>query len=880
MRWDSCAATNGLVRGSMDEIRGDTLYGWIFSPFSPVKPTVFVDDAPGILVGEKLPRPDVGEALGISEDTGFAFRLPSVRESSLISLYGVTPNGVFLAERKKAGIPVCERLLSAQLEQAAAVARRPGAVAVVCWDGAHNPIGRAKVLYDIAARKRPVVLFCYLHKEFGGTIWYPLINSETVLVAIPWEERRECRGLLRRYGLAFDTVWIGKNRLPSFMLAAAVSHRDTRFILDMDDDEEAFMDLGRGRTAYNAPGRGLARELTAGIASRTVVSPTLRERFGGLLVRHARQPLARRKAPDAGVCKLAFIGTVRPHKNVLAIAKAVNLIRFTTHLRLELHVYGDIQPPEYRDALAAHGVVLRDLLPARHVPALLADMHVVVTGFPHPETDATAKAIAAAQVSAKISDALALGLPVLTPDTPAVADLRDLPGVYPFTVETFEKQLLAALKHREAVALPPDFTLDGAYASFEEAESRARPAPALHRLLPGGGMIEQACGERPAGEKAAPALVLLWKQHDAGIYGRRVDQIARSYKRRYPDHRVFVLETYCTRVTDEREEDFTDEAALKADLLKKKRHGLECGGVLLKTFCYDEESELRAEFSSFLVRQDLRPETSLFVLFPVMQDLRLIEDLLRPYRKVIDVVDNQLSWATSEERRCFVLEQYFRLLAPASHVIFNAENTRDFFAAEHFLDTVGEVRVLPNWYTPPEGVALCRHPLTGKMKHLFYSGNMNDRLDWELLRTLALLPDIRLHLAGTAARVAEPLERLLACESVIYHGVTTERETLALLQSMDACLLPHLLDDVSFYMNPIKVRMYQAAGVPILCPDFLSLSGGKILFYGDAKECVKKIMSLRKEKTTTRQAEAEEMRAYQEATEGAYMRLLGSLRGE
>lgn len=876
MLLDTGTPVSSLVRGCLDEIRGDTLHGWLFSSLSQAKPLVFVDDTPAALVGEGLLRPDVCEALSIPDNTGFLFRLPAVGKESVLSLYAATPDGVFLVERKKSGIPVCEQAFLSQVEQAANVASQPGAVAVVCWDGAHNPVGRAKVLHDVVATKRPVVLFCYLHKEFGGTLWYPLLNSEIVIVTIPWEQRQACHRLIRRSHIAFDTVWIAKNRLPSFRLAAAISHRNTRFVLDIDDDEEAFIASQSGsRASYNGLGLNLARELTASIASRTVVSPTLQKRFGGILVRHARAVRTLQKKSSTGVYKLAFVGTVRPHKKVLAIAKAVNLIKFTTGLPLEFHVYGDIQPPEYREDLAAYGVIMRDMLPECHLPAVLAEMQAVITGFPSPCTDKNALAIVEAQVSAKIADALALGLPVLTPDTPAIADLHGSSGVYPFTTETFKEQLLSALKQTENVALPQDFTLDGAYGAFECAEDKAIPSFELASLLP----------EEPSpGISAQPALVLLWKQQDAGLYGRRIDQIARSYKRKYPEHRVFLLETYFSEkdkfdtedLIDEID-DFADEKESKDTLLKEKKYGLKRDGLFFKTFWYSEPDELRSDFFSFLTQNVLHPDNTVFVLFPIIQDLRLIADMLKPYRTVIDIVDNQLSWATNDERRCFVFEQYFRLIAPASCVVFNAESVRAFFASKHFLNMGSNIQVIPNWYTLPEGIIPCHQPVPGKIKHIFYSGNMNDRLDWELLHAIAKLPNIRLHLAGRAVRAVEDLEKLLTHASVIYHGMTQESETVALLQSMDACIVPHLLDDVSVFMNPIKIRMYQAVGLPIFCPVNLSLSGQGIFLYTDEKDCLKKIGSLRKEKWPPVKHDQEDLRSYQELTENTYMHLLESL---
>ena len=81
-------------------------------------------------------------------------------------------------------------------------------MAVVCWDGAHNPIGRAKVLADVAALSRPTVLVTYLFDEFGGTLWPPLRSADLCIVTIPWKKRDLYHAALRAAGLVFYTIWI------------------------------------------------------------------------------------------------------------------------------------------------------------------------------------------------------------------------------------------------------------------------------------------------------------------------------------------------------------------------------------------------------------------------------------------------------------------------------------------------------------------------------------------------------------------------------------------------------------------------------------------------------------------------------------------------
>ena len=825
-----------LFQGNIEVIQEDTVIGWLFSPLGTCRPLLFVDTVPATLLEEHIPRPDVAKALGVAEAMGFAFRLPRAGENSVLSLFCVSSHGVSFIGRKTLGIPVYESSFVSQVERAKEIASKDKAVAIVCWDGAHNPVGRAKVLYDIVAQHHPAVLFTYLHREFGGRLWPPLINDDMALVAIPWEERSPCHEYIQRSGIFFDTVWICKPRLPSFSLASLVARPSARIIVDIDDDEEAFIAVQTARTAYNTPGLNVSRELLSAVPARTVASVTLQQRYGGTLVRHAR---ARRLFPrpeEHTVKKIGFIGTVRHHKHIVALAKAIRIIQYTAGIPLEFHVYGDIQPPEELERLQANGAIVKRYVPLREHIQDIAALDVVVTGFPAHDT--SGQAITTMQVPAKIFDALAAGVPVATPDTPAIADIRNVAGVYPFTLQTFATQIIRALHHTKPVTLPADATLEGAYAAYEQAYALAKPVPELHALLP----------HPLSSPQSSETLVLLWKQHDAGLYGRRVDQIARSYVRQYPEKRVLILELLAklpvqshvppdsNDVGDEYRDEYTDERGRKEDFLLRKCHGVESHGILYKTLVYGREDDLPSLLFRYFVQQALLPDTTTLVLFPILQELHVLEDLLRPYKKIVDVVDNQLSWAEDDGRKVFVLEQYYRLFAHARTVIFNCEPARRFFETRHFLDTTQSVLCIPNWYTLPPAPQKEFAPLPGR--HIWYSGNMNDRIDWALLQSIAELPSVRLHLAGTAQRVPEQFDALLRKPNVLYHGVTTEQETLDLLSSMHVALVPHVLDDVSRYMNPMKLAMYQCVGIPVLCPKGLAKASKKVFVYENTDEAL------------------------------------------
>lgn len=836
------------VQGSIDLLEGDVVHGWLVAGTEPVEPILFADDQPCRCLCARTPRPDVAEALGCAPEVGFAFQLAHLKATSVLTLYAALPLSLTPVCSRPARLPVWENRFFAQLDRAARLAQEPDAVAITCWDGAHNPVGRASVLYDCVALHRPVVLFCYVEQGFGSSLWPPLRNSDRAIVTVPWAYRRQFRSVARDYGLAFKTVWICKPRLPSFLLAADLAHTSTHFLCDMDDDEEAFSQAQpTSSTAYDTPGLGLASLLRDSVTARTVVSPTLRQRYGGLLLRHARDPhafaprpaTAKDKPKASAPPKIAFIGTVREHKNLLAAAQALQNIRAT--LPVEFHILGDVAPEALRHELEATGAILVDTVPLPELPATLAGMDAVLTGFPPDKNaDALAKAVTTAQVPAKISDALAAGLPVLTPNTKAIADLRHIPGVYPFTRKTFARQLQRALNQSDPIALPTDFTLEGAYTAFAAAEAQAQPVPSLSALLP-------ALPEK-GNTATTPALLLLWKQLDAGIYGRRVDQIARSYHRHFPDHRVIVLEM--EQSTSQKAsgtapwENFCDESPLREETLRRKRHGWVQDGITYRTLSFADADQLRDRCTRFFLEGHLTPRNTVLVLFPIQPHWQAVSDIFAPFPQVVDVVDNQISWATAEDQRCRVLEQYYSLLAHAPSVVFNAEANKHFFTISQIRNAEATAPCIPNWYTLPDGFVYRRRPLQDNLVHLWYSGNMNDRLDWELLHRLAQLPRLRLHLAGTASRRSDELDALLAYRSVIYHGVTSERETLALLQSMDAAIVPHLVDRVSRYMDPLKIRMYAAVGLPTLCPPHLGMGVDTVIHYRSREHCVQLVGSL------------------------------------
>lgn len=850
MRDNANSINPSMARGSIDLVKGNLLHGWLYGQSRNIHPLVMVNGSGASLIETDLARPDVCAALGIgeSERPGFIFQLPAASAGVRIDLYAVGSDRCFLVASETLEMPIAETSLIAQVDRAAKVARQPGAIGIVSSEGGHSSIARAFELYQIAATRYPAILLSYLNEEYGNKLWRPLQNWDGNIITIPWSRRETGEALLKAYGINFDTVWISNSTLPSFVLAGAISRPGTRYVLDIDDNGNPDCRFAGSGRSGKYPGANLAMHLAERIRARTVSSAALQSRFGGHIVRHARQRIPAISSSGDARIHIGFIGPIHSHKNILALARSIRMLASATGLPLVLDIYADASPDGNEEELREVGAFLHGPLAFSETGRALAGMHVIVAGFSGTPDIYDGESANDYHVPSIISDALAAGKPVLVPGTQAVRDLADIPGIWLFTHNDFSRKLFVALSDKTHVYMPDEFTPEGAYSSFAAARDEAQ----RDILMP---------GVAPADDcEAQPAIVLIWKQCDAGIYGRRPDQIARSLTKAFPDVRIVIMEISGDfhdegpgQIYFPHSDDFCSDVQLQRRSLLQKRTGVARDGITYQAFVCASASALNDEFESYLIKNRILPKNSLFILFPFIEKLETIQDILRPYPLLADIVDNNLSWSKEYAAPEQIVAQYFSLMASAKHVIFNSAANREFFLERGFVSHE-ETTLIPNWYCLPEGVALERRPIQDGKKHVFYSGNLNDRIDWRIMNLAAALPGIQLHIAGNADQRKNELASLLESESV-YHGPLEERQTLEWLVQMDACIVPHKLDRFSFYMNPMKLEMYRALGIPAILPEWLA-GGSSENSYCSAEEFAALMMNLPKRTEPAKQGQS------------------------
>jgi len=265
---------------------------------------------------------------------------------------------------------------------------------------------------------------------------------------------------------------------------------------------------------------------------------------------------------------------------------------------------------------------------------------------------------------------------------------------------------------------------------------------------------------------------------------------------------------------------FDNSTTIVNEVLEQKIYQYDLEGVTYRMMSYDDRYEWNSfenKFANFLSAESINPYNTVMILFPLHPVFNDIIGLLSHYKVIVDLVDNQINWITTAEERIKGLKQYYDLISIADKVVSNSPQNIEYFRNMGFFSKIAP-EVIANWYTLPSSISFQRK-LNPKEINLIYSGNMNDRIDWELLKQICQLlakHKGHLHIAGSTIRRAAEMQGLLNEPNCVYHGVVREEQLLRLLQHIDFAVIPHIEDKISKFMDPIKLKMYAKLGIPSL----------------------------------------------------------------
>lgn len=321
-------------------------------------------------------------------------------------------------------------------------------VAVCGWELAHNAAGRAYTLAIVYETFAQVEIIGSLFPRFGREVWEPI--RDTAIAKHTFVVEDESKFIEQAIQLVaahpYDIVHLSKPRAPNVFIGILYKLLwGAKVLMDIDDEELAFVGAeapisiddyiqqhGKLPELKDLAGKDWTR-LAVGLAREfdglTVCNAALQERYGGEIIRHARNKKLFKPSPDLkrqsreryGIPQDAtvvlFFGTPRDHKGLIKTAQTIASLK---RIDVIYCIVGSFLDESLKQRLLEVENCNYRFLPNQSInktPEILAiaDCYVALQ-----EVNSIA---AQYQTPAKLSDAIMMDLEIFAEETKGLKDL-------------------------------------------------------------------------------------------------------------------------------------------------------------------------------------------------------------------------------------------------------------------------------------------------------------------------------------------------------------------------------------------------------------------------------------------------------------------------
>ena len=332
-------------------------------------------------------------------------------------------------------------------------------------------------------------------------------------------------------------------------------------------------------------------------------------------------------------------------------------------------------------------------------------------------------------------------------------------------------------------------------------------------------------------------IVFFWKQNDTGIYGRRQDMFVKYLAQDPSVGRIFHFDApvnlfrstglACKGASNHR---YSHARLVGRQTLKRKLGLANRSKIRLDTFVYvtsrrvprvlkrviPSEHDYLDFLGRFFRRHKIGQRRTVLWVCPVNSRFPLIEERFGADLVVADVIDDERQWPVSDAHREMLNRNYEDVLAQSDLVLTNCHSV------------LRSMRPLSqNIYLLPNAVELLEEesrswPKPRELKRLAgpvigYAGNLDvARIDLDLLRhVVGARPDWNFVFIGSMHK-GEEIRVLERYGNVHFLGVRVYERALRYIRHFDAAIIPHLDNDLTRSMNPLKLYVYHALLVPVI----------------------------------------------------------------
>lgn len=331
-------------------------------------------------------------------------------------------------------------------------------------------------------------------------------------------------------------------------------------------------------------------------------------------------------------------------------------------------------------------------------------------------------------------------------------------------------------------------------------------------------------------------IIIFWKQYDAGVYGRRVDMLAKYLSIHNKVQRVVFIDPPLwlndLNALHDNTDNYTERKIVLEEIYARRLGLRDKKRLSFHTFVYDTRTNpdknekwkfpKKDQYLSYIenIFRDLSVsmENSIFLVYPPNVFLREIISYFEPRCVITDIVDDvRENPYVTKEKKAEYSNNYKEVISNSDFVITNTTHLQKSMG-----DYSSDIRFLPNAmeFLDHDDNDHKRYNLKRLLAisspKIGYVGNLESKVDIELLKFIAIeRPSWNIILIGSSHTRPE-IVKLNKYPNIHLVGPLKYDEARAWMKQFDAAIIPHLDTPLTRSMNPLKAYVYIGMGLPVV----------------------------------------------------------------